>query len=180
MIFQTSLSVGYVSSLEGIQKRNTNPRRLPSQQSIGKTWPFPKFSAASLGLRLMRRAWGPWTQWSHLLGFRVMMEVTGGFFNPLQWIYNPTYCWWQPEIRIQLTSWGNGSLFHLQCFIHHPNPGWLGMGFQQPGIDFPQQFAGESGFPVDIFLLVNDVAVVHSPSHKEMEVRDMANPSFVV
>lgn len=66
------------------------------------------------------------------------------------------------EIRDQLTSWGIDSLFHLQCFKHHPNPRWLAFGFQQPGLSFPKNCRQK--FPGDIFLLLNDVAVVHSPS----------------
>ena len=54
------------------------------------------------------------------------------------------YCWWVPEIRDQLTSWGT-LVVEIPLFIgfqHHPR--WLGMGFQPSRVVCPMNFGNGS------------------------------------
>ena len=42
-----------------------------------------------------------------------------GFEGVLEGFLEVPYCWWQPEIRDQLTSWGTGSLSNYFYFIYN-------------------------------------------------------------
>ena len=49
--------------------------------------------------------------WVCLDGFGDLISLLGKQFHP--------YCWWQPEIRRSVTTWGKGSFHHyVQGFIH--------------------------------------------------------------
>ena len=47
----------------------------------------------------------------------------------------PWYCWWQPEIRRERTSWGNGSRKnpnYLRSVLKHHPKRWLALGISEP------------------------------------------------
>ncbi len=54
--------------------------------------------------------------WEHNKGFVLIAEM---------W-----YCWWVPEIREQLTSWGKGRKYPIIYKVLAPSKRWLALGFQ--------------------------------------------------